>query len=241
LSSVATLFDQFTSSWSLVAISAVLGIILVWLYKFISFQKTIYEIKRMISAELLEPLVFRDSPLSSIGSFGKLFISAFKYLSLTLPPFLILGLPVVWIFGYMNQSYGYEKPSKPFTVNVELENPRAKVSLIDPTSKSSITPPVRSFSDSTIAWRVTPNNGELKLNDLTIYPALKNGAVPIFTKDFALRFLYPGNGSVVPDGVSKITLDLPTREIASLHWIFVFLIVSIVSGLIFAKIKRIEI
>lgn len=241
MSSVAVLFDHFTSTWSLVAISAALGIILVWLYKFISFQKTIYRIKRKISAELLEPLIFRDSPLSSIGSFGKLSISAFKYLSLTLPPFLILGLPVVWIFGYMNQSYGYESPKRPFTVNAELKNPRVKVSLSDPSDKNIISLPVRSFSDSTISWRVTPNNGELKLNDLVIYPALKNGFVPVFTNDFTLRFLYPGNGLPIPDGVSKITLDLPARKIASLHWIFVFLIVSIVSGLIFARLKQIEI
>lgn len=245
MTSIAGFFDNFTSTWSLVLLSAILGVILVWLYKYISFQKSIFRVKRKISSEILEPLVFRDSPLSSIGSFLKLFISASHYLSLTLPPFLILGLPVVWIFGFMNQSYGYEKPTKPFSVIVELENPRTRTSLMDPTGKNEISPPVRSLSESTIAWRVTPLGGSLVLNGITIYPALTNGFVPILSNSSLEKLLYPGSGLNLPEGISRVQLDLPTREIDlklfSLHWIFVFLLVSIVSGVIFAKFKRIEI
>lgn len=245
MTSIAGFFDNFTSTWSLIVISAILGVILVWLYKYISFQKTILRVKRKISCEILEPLVFRDSPLSSISSFLKLFISAGHYLCLTLPPFLILGLPVVWIFGFMNQSYGYQKPTRPFTVTVELENPRTKTSLIDPTEKNEISPPVKSLSESTIAWRVTPLGGSLVLNGITIYPALTNGSVPILTNSAIEKLIYPGSGIKLPQGISRVQLDLPTREIDlklfSLHWIFVFLLVSIFSGLIFAKFKRIEI
>ncbi len=242
---------------SLTVISALLGILFVYLYSFISFQSALAKVKKKIFAAAMEPFLFRDSLLLSITSPLRIFALGFKYLALCLPPLVILAVPMLWLLGFLNQGYGYgdlaagdrifisisaegAREIRPLELESDLKG--AEVSAL-------VKSPVR--AEAYAELRVNENNpsGFLKLkgakDSLEIPLPEHRFALPVFTEVAWKKLLFPGARYNLPAGIKDIEFQYPAAhyEIFSvrLHWLILFFVVSVFSGLIFAKYAGVEV
>ena len=236
--------------------SALIGILMVWLYSLVSFQKSLAALKRRISTVVFEPFLFSDSARISLLAPLRLIGLACRYMALSVPPLLILAGPVVWMLGLWNQVVGYDdiKPGEQVVVSIIAENPKnirqLQVSLEG--EGFSISPLVRSFHDAK-AWtglqasESQPKGALLvKTGDSTVrIPLSGTPALALLTESPWKRFLFPGSKVALPDGIEEIAIDLPARHFEILgtkvSWAVLFLIVSMISGLVFAKKFKIQV
>jgi hypothetical protein len=237
--------------------SAVLGAVFVYLYSFISFQNSLSGLKKKITAAAIEPFLFRDSLALSISSPIKLFFLGLKYLTISLPPLFILALPMVWILGFLNQSFGYRdlEPGDRIFVTILADNAKAirglelKAELTGMELSETVKAPFLGQAYAELRVTTAAASGHLNLifgtENVKLPIGLAPAAIPILTKVYWEKLLFPGAKLRLPPGFSQVSLALPDRSYQlfdiSLHWIIIFFVVSLVSGLLFARYSGIEV
>lgn len=242
----------------LTILSAFLGVLLIWLYRFVSFQSKLLILKRRIGTIALEPFLFSDSARISLLTPLRLFGLASKYLLLSLPPLLILAGPVLWVLGLLNQVVGYSAPTQgeQMIVSIMAEKPRdvRQLQVSVEGTGFSISPLVRAYSESQAWLGIRRTDSEISNNDNFLVkvenqvlqiPLSGAPTLPVMTLAGWNRLLFPGNSSVIPAGIKEISIDFPERyfEIfgTKIPWVILFLIVSMLSGLLFAKVLKIQV
>lgn len=259
--SLAEAFSSFVAAlplpafWQLSLFSAVLGCILVWLYRFVSFQSYLSKLKKKIAAVALEPFLFSDSARVSVLSPLRLAGLSCRYLAVSIPPLLVLALPAIWALSFLNQSFGYDAVPQQGQVEVTVNGESAKdirqLELNVLGKDFSVTPVVRAAREQT-AWaglrRVSSEgNSEISVSNGTeeVKVALEGPeAVPVLSALWWKRILYPGSKRKLPSGISDIEISFPARNYnifgLQLPWIVVALIASMGAGFVFAKMCKIQ-
>ena len=148
--------------FSITFISAVLGVLLLLIFKYTSNQKAIGEVRDAIKANLLAVKLFKDSFSVTVRSQARVFGASFKLLSLALVPMLVMIAPVCLILAQMGLWYqacplkpGDEPAIVRLKLNDMLEN-LPPVSLQSLPAARTITGPVRVFSEREIFWKIEP-------------------------------------------------------------------------------------
>src|SRR6059036_3259215 len=113
--------------WSLVAISALAGILMVWIFGKVSNQDAIQKTRGRLSAELIALRLFKDDLRVFFGIQFQVLVWTLKYLRHSLIPMLILMVPAMIILIQLNLHYA----SRPLRVG---EQALVKVKLRDPTA-----------------------------------------------------------------------------------------------------------
>lgn len=254
-------FQSAAPIWGLVFISAVSGIILVKIYGSISNQRLIKRIKTRISAGILESVLFRHDLVVTLRAQGGMLKNGALYFLAAIPPLLVLIVPCLFILAQLNLRYNNApiEPGSSAVIKVALSDP-SKTSAVEvsPSSEITLSPPVRVPADGEVWLKASaPNNpGEFTLSlkgpstELTI--PLYVGSNPthkissLVGSSTVMQLMYPSASGRYPSGDFKsIEVRYPTPSTKlfglSLHWILVFFIVSLISGLVAAKIFKIEI
>lgn len=242
----------------LIVFSVVLGILLIWLYRFVSFQKQLLLLKKKIATTALEPFLFADSARISLFTPLRLAVLAGKYMALSVPPLLLLAVPVIWLLGLWNQVIGYSelRPGQQVVVNILAEKSRdiRQLQVEVEGNGFTTTPLVRSYPEAQ-AWLGLRRAEGAGINDNTLLIKVGSDALqiplsvfpvlPVITASSWNRLLFPGSNLKIPAGIREISIDYPARyfEISGINipWVVLFLIVSMISGLVFAKILHIQI
>lgn len=245
---------------TLIIISLVAGVVLVFFYGKVSFQKKIKEVKRDIHGALLEVILFRHSPLLSLQAQGRMLFGGLLYLLLAIPPILVLALPCIFLMAQLQGWFGYEslQPGSSAIVRVSLPQSQSldSVSLVvDPSIE--VVGPLRDLADHEVLWRVQPTQAgrfpvQLRLSDTLSIPSELIVGVPFSRIDSRLssllsdRLLYPPHAKVDLSNaaVGRFEVNYPERSFAvagyHLHWVVLFLIISLLGGLAGGRLLKVE-
>lgn len=254
--------SNFSDEVKILYISILSGIIFLLIYGKVSNQKGIKETKRKIMAKVIEVALFRHSIKVCLNAQGALFKQGFKYLSFALIPLLILMVPCILIMAQINfhfQNRGLLEKEDAI-IEISLDDPDDLTEYELKASSGTLSPALRVDDELKIIWKYKNNNGtnlkdnvnlELTLDDLSLnIPLSIDGKKPsllTYSRDFFEGLLFPSKFKVSKDfkEIKSISIKYPNANQTylgvTINWLWVFLIVSILSGLIASKVFKIEI
>jgi len=255
-------FQTVEPVWPLVIISLISGVILLIIYGWVSNQQAIANTKKKIHSYLLESILFRHDVATSLKAQGRMFLQAGKYFSLAVPPIIILAIPCIFILSQLNLRYQSEAlhPGERSLISITLAEPALLFDLVAQAPEGlNFTPPVRILDQAQIVWGieaeqegvypVTIKNGTGEvLFEKDIYvgtTALK--LATIHSRQWWIELLYPDDGGLLKNtpAIREIAVQYPGTLHPFLgirwHWLILFLVLSILSGLVAARYLKVEI
>ncbi len=250
--------------WGLLAISIIAGIILVYIYGKISNQAALRRVKKRITAGIYESVLFRHDLPTSLRAQGGMLVGGVRYFALAVPPLIVLLIPSLVILAQLNLRYGARalQPGEHAVITVNLANEDAlfstELSANDTTVQ--VTPALRDLDTQSVSWRVdatkpqdtTPATLALAVNGVQVNEPLFTGQQPAILPTAQhtspwWQLLYPGASlpQELRSQVRSITVTYPEQELSvagiTVHWLLLFVVVSIVAGLVASKAIGIEV
>jgi hypothetical protein len=216
--------------------AAIVGIIFVWLYSFVSPQRLIKRTKQKIWASVYEAVLFQHDAGTSFRAYWRMLTSGLFYLALALGPIAILILPSLWIlssgYSYLGQD-GF-KAKTAVLISGKVSPEELKSVSIQASSGVQLSPLVRKTKEGEFfATMTTTEEGEASL-DVSIGGVSREH----------ITFGVGSSGKVQP--ASKIlSLPFPEREFSlfgcAVSWLTLVIVVMLLTGYIFARAAKIEV
>ncbi len=264
LDAVLTPLSLLGPGWALFIISIVAGVLMLLIFRHTSNQARIKEMKDRMQAHLMEILLFKDSPRIILKAQKNLIFYNARYLQYAFKPMVYMILPVSLLLIQMDGWFGYRPlhvgESAVFSVSLADEGPKilSRVSIEPDAGLTIETPPVRIPENGEINWRVradTPGEHYITVNasghkvrkKIEVFPTKMIRLSKVMVGSTLLDVLMnPGEGPIEKGAfINSIAIAYPVREMKLLgwqmHWLWIFLILSIAAGLGFRKLLRIEI
>ena len=189
---------------SITIISAVLGVLLLLIFKYTSNQKAIGSVRDAVNANLIAAWLFKDSISVTIKSQVKVFAASFKLLIYALIPMLVMIIPVSLILAQMGLWYQARPLSvsdEPVMVKLRLNESLQGFPLVrlEPSEVfQKTTGPVKIVTKKEVLWELKPL--KIGVHELVFEIDGKK-----YTKQF-----------VVGDGFMKVSLMRPGRNLGDL-------------------------
>jgi len=250
--------------WSLLGLSCLAGILMVWIFGKVSNQKAIRKTRDRLNAELIALRLFKDDLRVFFGIQGQLLVWTLRYLRHSLVPMLILMGPTVLILIQLNFHYGFRplRIGEQAVVKVKLRNPAAlerggEITLKAPESLKIETQGVRIGELREVCWRVrgvSPGRFDLIVSDNNESVSKKaavggrlEGVSSVRTGEHWLTsLLYPGEAPIPSQSaIESIEIRYPELDISILgrrmNWLILFLIFSLGFGYAFKGVLGVQI
>jgi hypothetical protein len=250
--------------WSLVIISCLAGLFLVWVFGKVSNQEAIRRTRDRLSGELLGLRLFKDDLRVFFGIQFQVLVWTFRYLRHSLVPMLILMVPTILILIQLNYRYGLRplRVGEQAVVKVRLRDATvlaqgAELTLTAPANLKIETDGVRIPELKEICWRVrgvspgrfdlTVSGGQEKVTKQGAVGGRFEGVSSVRTGEgWLTSLLYPGE-SPIPSQSAFVSIEIlyPKLDIIMLgrhlSWLILFLVVSLVFGYAFKGVLGVQI
>jgi hypothetical protein len=234
------------------AVSIVIGLVMVVVFRYTSDQKEIGRAKDRLKAHLLAVRLFQDQLPVVMRAYGKILRGTGSYLRLAFTPFLIAILPITFLIVQLDRYFGWLplRPAQTFLVEARVEDPAAlnEASLQLPPELSSTAPAVHSMKDNQVVWRVMAERagrydisittaGQTVSKQVTVSPGLARIS-PVRLRGSFWERMFSSGEAALADGspVQSITVSYPPRVIyfawMEWNWIVLFFVVSLIAGFI---------
>lgn len=251
----------WSHDWQLIWISALSGVLFLVVYGAVSSQHKIKGVKRQIAAALLEVVLFRHDLRALFKAQSRLFVYAGAYFIIAIPPILVLLVPCLLLLAQLNLRFAYRplNVGEQSIVKAKVQDRRLlyRVSLEVPQNMES-TPPLRIPETQEVMWRLrakqdlAPAEINLKLGGGKEFKrplALADKSALITTqyyRDWWWRILYPDTAmKAAGDLLLSFSISYPEQQHSLLglqmHWVLIFAIVSILSGIVASRVLGVEI
>ena len=242
--------------WSLVSISCLAGLLLVWVFGKVSNQEAIRRTRDRLSGELLGLRLFKDDLRVFFGIQFQVLVWTFRYLRHSLVPMLILMVPTILILIQLNYRYGLRplRVGEQAVVKVRMRDATvlaqgAELTLTAPANLKIETDGVRIPELKEICWRVrgvspgrfdlTVSGGQEKVTKQAAVGGRFEGVSSVRTGEgWLTSLLYPGESPLPSQSAfASIEILYPKLDIIMLgrhlSWLILFLVVSLVFGYAF--------
>jgi len=242
-------------------ISAVMGVLLLLLFKYTSNQKAIGRVRDKIKVNMLALKLFKDNLRVTFQSQGRLFAGAFGLLFHSLKPLAVMIVPVVLILAQMAAWYQFrpikvdEKTLVILKLNGAENAPIPTVSLDLPQASEVVNwIPIPSLQE--VWWEVRAHQeGEYQLvfavdgekfeKDLVVGRGLKRVSPLRPGQNWGDIILFPLEPPFAQDSlVQSISIAYPQRDskiYGADWWMGYFFVVSIIFALLFKPILKVNI
>jgi len=249
--------------WSLVGLSILGGILLVWIFGKVSNQDAIKRARNRLSAELIALRLFKDDLRVFFGVQGQVLVWTLKYLRHSLVPMLILMVPAMIILIQLNLHYGLRPLAigESALVKVKLRDAAAltsgaEITLQAPPNLKVETQGVRIGELKEISWRVrgvSPGRFDMMVNDGKSSVSKKaavggrlEGVSSLRDARWLTSLLYPDEAPIPSaSAIESIEILYPELGISFLgwhmNWMVLFLILSLVFGYMFKGVLGVQI
>jgi uncharacterized membrane protein (DUF106 family) len=244
-----------------VLVSAVIGLLMVVVFRYTSDQKAIHVAKDQLKAHLLAVRLFQDQIPVVLASYGRILSGTGRYLKLAFKPLLYVILPLVLLIAQVDRYLGYVPlaAGEAFLLKVHTANPDSlnEVTLQLPPELTTTAPAVHVPSDNEIAWRLmAAKDGDYDIEVIADGQGFSKRTVvssgvprvsPVRLRGrFWERVLVSGEPAL-PDSspIQSIEVSYPARSIhfawLDWNWIWLFFVLSLVAGFFFKSVLGIEI
>ncbi len=243
---------------SLAALSVAFGFLTLWIFQRTSNLVAFRQTRKRLVAHLLEFRLFYDEPALIWRAQKAIVRENLRLFALLKYPALILTLPVIWLLIQLEAVYAYAPLTvgQPAVIRAqitdELRSSDAGASLQGPLEILVNDPPVRSETDRQISWRIRPlrpvcSSLRLQIRGEIISKTVCAGTRRVFLVrrrvqsliDFLLR---PQEARLPPGDVAWVEVDYPETDLViggiALPWIAWFVLISLVSTVIFVRWLR---
>jgi hypothetical protein len=159
---IFSLFSWAPPIVGLTVISVAAGIGMLWVVGKTSNQARIKQVKRAVTASLLELRVFADEPAATGRALRSLLSANLRYMGLALMPALWLALPMGLLLIHLESFYGRAPltPGSEAVVTMRMApgwKADAAAPVLETPPQVKITaPPVRAASAREVSWRLLP-------------------------------------------------------------------------------------
>jgi hypothetical protein len=238
---------------SLLLVSAVSGVVLLWLFSKTSNPQKIKRTKKKLQAHLLEMRLYADDPSVILGAQKALLVQNVRYFGLMLKPALVATVPMVLLLLVLDGFYGKAplRVGEPAIVTVQMseaipvDGPPPKLEA--PPQISVDTAAVRVLSDRQASWRIHAREKfagtfQVVSDGASASKSIAAGDAASFVSSrrvgsVAALPLYPGETPFSARGIDWIELDYPSASVRMFgietHWLVWFCIFSLATALIF--------
>ena len=243
------------------AISIVIGLLMVIVFRYTSDQKAIGRAKDRLKAHLLAVRLFQDQLPVVMRAYGRILRGTGSYLRLAFTPFLIAILPITFLIVQLDRYFGWLplQPAQTFLVEAQVEDPAAlnEASLQLPPELSSSAPAVHVPQEKEVVWRVVAERagnyniqitsaGQTVSKQVVVAPGLARVSPVRLKGNFWERMLTSGEPALADNSpVQSIAINYPPREISfawmEWNWIVLFFVVSLIAGFIFKSVLGIQV
>ena len=242
-------------------ISAVMGVLLLLLFKYTSNQKAIGRVRDKIKANMLALKLFKDDLRVTFQSQGRLFVGAFGLLFHSLKPLAVMIVPVVLILAQMAAWYQFrpintgENALVVLKLNGEENTALPPVILELPNGVDEVIR-VQIPGLQEVRWEVqAQQEGEYQLvfdvagekfaKDFVVGSGLKKVSPLRPGQNWGDIILFPLEPPFAQDSpVQSISIDYPPRDskiYGADWWMGYFFVISIIAALIFKPILKVKI
>ena len=254
-------YSPISPLFLVLAISIVIGLPMVVVFRYTSDQKAIGRAKDQLKAHLLAVRLFQDQLPVVMRAYTRILQGTGSYLRLAFTPFLIAILPITFLIIQLDRYLGWMPlhPAQMFLIEARIEGPQEinEIELQLPAGLESSAPPVHVPKDKEVVWRITAEReGQYEINLASAGPIVSKQVVvspglarlsPIRLRDnFWERILSSGEPALPEQSpIQSIAVSYPPRVIgfASLewNWIALFFVMSLISGFIFKSVLGIKV
>ncbi len=243
-------------------ISAVVGVIMLIIFKYTSNQGAIARVRDGIKADMLTLKLFKDSIVVTLQAQGRVFKAAFLLLFHAIRPMLVMIVPIVFLLGQLGAWY-QSRPLLPgeeavvtMKLNGDIDSAWPKVSLESMPAAEPTIGPVRLFSKREIVWKIKAReNGYHRIifqvdgRQIEKELAVGDGFMRLSHQRPGRHagdiLLYPLEKPFGPDSVvQSISINYPDRlswTSGTDWWLVYFFIASMVFALIFKPFLKVRI
>lgn len=246
---------------ALIVISALAGVLMLLLFKVTTRQKTLSRARGKLTGHLYELGLYQDD-LGVMARIQKdLLLSNLKYVLLTLPALVVLVPIAILIMVQLEARYDFLalQPGQTVllsaTTTTDARDDLSKFTLDTGSGLALDAKPVRDERAGRVWWRLkvlTPGLHEVAVVDAqgkrwTMPVKAENGSRPYFPRRYRPNFwealLTPAVQSLPADApVSELILSEPPAGDWHLKsWFWIFCAASVLGGLVFKKVLRVEI
>lgn len=241
---------------TLILLSAATGFAMLWLVGRTSNQAGIADAKRRIQAALFEIRLFNDNLGAVLGALGRVLWQNLRYLGYSLVPLAWMALPLTLVIAQLQAFYGYEGlgAGQPALLTLRVSDPRAAAATLSLDADRTIrveTAAVVLPGSGEVVWRFVPTEP----GDYTLVANVGGTPLPksLHVSGGAARrspyrvgtglldlLLYPSEPPLPAGGpVREIALGYPEAGLEVLgwriHWLIVYVAVSMATAFGFAK------
>jgi len=243
------------------AISIVIGLLMVIVFRYTSDQKAIGRAKDRLKAHLLAVRLFQDQLTVVMRAYGRILRGTGIYLRLAFTPFLIAILPITFLIIQLDRYFGWTPlhQGQTFLVEARVEDPAAAsaIELQLPPELVSSAPPVHIPVDKEVVWRVAAQRdgrydihlatvGERVSKQVVVEPGLARVSPVRLRGNFWERMFTSGEPALAENSpVQSIAISYPPRVIdfawMEWNWIVLFFVVSLIAGFVFKSVLGIQV
>jgi hypothetical protein len=243
------------------ALSVVIGFLMVVVFRYTSDQKAIGRAKDQLKAHLLAVRLFQDQLPVVMRAYGRIFGGTAHYLRLAFMPFLVSLLPITFLIIQVDRYLG-SKPletAQPFLIEAQVSDTDTlnNLDLQLPSGLKTSAPAVHIPKDKEAVWRVVAEregkyevrvavSGQTALKSVVVSQGVARLS-PIRLRGQFWDRLLRSSEAALPDAssIQSIAVNYPPREIHfgwwEWNWIVLFFVVSLIAGFIFKTALGIQV
>jgi hypothetical protein len=234
---------------------------MVLIFRYTSDQKAIRVAKDQLKAHLLAVRLYQDQLPVVLHSYRKIITGTGKYLTLAFKPLLLIILPLTLTIVELDRYLGSTplQAGKDFLLTARITDPNSlnDISLQLSPQITATAPAVHVPADNEVVWRLaaakagtydlTIGTGDQSVSKRAIVATKLARLSPIRLRDQFWKRTFLSSEPALPEygPVESITVNYPSRTIhfawIDWNWIWLFFVLSLISGFLFKTILGIEI
>ncbi len=255
-------FRALAPIWGIAFLALLTAIFVLWIYKLVSNQEAIKQLKKRIQGYFLGIYLFRNDLREILVSEWRVFSNVLRYMGHALLPLAVVIVPVALVCVQMQLRYGYSNPQPGDSVLVSVSfAPGIKLSDTDlkPEPSDGLiveTPPLRMLELNEIYLKISvKEHGKQDIKimadgstvDKTVsVTAGVHRLYPVKTKPSFLNcLLYPGQEPIDEKApIRSVRVDYSSARVNlagfRLHWSIAYFLLAIVFGIILKPFFKVE-
>lgn len=249
---------------AMVWVSLLTSFFMLWVFKHTSNQAAVRRAKDAVKAHLLEMRLYQDNFRVMLKAEAGVLKANLRYMAANTRPLFVMIVPLVLILAQLNLRFACEplRPGEETIVKLKLKEgvdpSRLRVEAEAGPGLELTAPAVRIPDEREIDFRLKV----LATGDLTVAfivdgrrveKTVKSGGGPVVKvvakrpgASFIDRLLYPGETPLPRSSpVEAVLVDHPARRLRlfglGVHWLVAYFIISVIFGLAFKGVFKVEI